>query len=541
MSRTNIRLTQKWVLPLTFLFFFTLLVIIAMPMLRLTGGMVIYPQDEGYIHMAIAKNLVFHKVWGLSSYEFNSASSSLLYPILIAVFFKIFGLAVSIPLWINLVAAVLFVIVLQKWLQRQDLTPLHQLVILWIIIYLTPLHFIVITGMEHTLQVLLSFIFIFKFCEWLYPNENSAVVPHRFPVALLVYGVLLTALRYEGLFLVATACVMLLFDRRWGLSLVLLLTAILPPVIYGIYSLYHGGYFLPNSILIKDFPLPFNDETIERFFTQGAINKLFYPYSTRGGTTGGRLLILLPLVYCTYLASLKQSRQYKAIISFCLVMTILHMIFADSVPFYRYTAYLLACGLVVPLVLAVRYKGPWLNIGAGAVKWMIVWVFFFLLQPMVSRSWDAFETASLGFHHEYEQNYMAARLLREHFNDKTVIMDELGAACFYSDGRKLDINKGIAYMKVAETKMEGFGRLDYMDMLIKQERPILALVADKDYHPWLRRNWVKVTTWYTTAKVVLGNTQLSIYAVDTVAMASVRSGLRMFDQSLPQQVKAIDP
>jgi len=78
-------------------------------------------------------------------------------------------------------------------------------------------------------------------------------------------------------------------------------------------------------------------------------------------------------------------------------------------------------------------------------------------------------------------------------------------------------------------------------MLIKQERPVLALVTDNDYHPWLRRDWVKITTWYTTAKVVLGGTQLSIYAVDTVATASVRSKVKAFDHSLPQQVKAIDP
>lgn len=96
-------------------------------------------------------------------------------------------------------------------------------------------------------------------------------------------------------------------------------------------------------------------------------------------------------------------------------------------------------------------------------------------------------------------------------------------------------------MKTTETKMEGFGRLDYIDMLIKREKPVLALVSDNDYHPWLRRNWRKITTWNTRAKVFFGNTQLSIYAVDTLAAVSIRNSLKVFDRILPGQVKVIDP
>src|SRR6266851_2122500 len=36
----------------------------------------VYPLDDAYIHMAIAKNLAQHGVWGVTSHEFTSCSSS---------------------------------------------------------------------------------------------------------------------------------------------------------------------------------------------------------------------------------------------------------------------------------------------------------------------------------------------------------------------------------------------------------------------------------------------------------------------------------
>ena len=41
-----------------------------------TGATLVYGLDDAYIHMAIAKNLARHGVWGVTPFHFASASSS---------------------------------------------------------------------------------------------------------------------------------------------------------------------------------------------------------------------------------------------------------------------------------------------------------------------------------------------------------------------------------------------------------------------------------------------------------------------------------
>ena len=54
-----------------------------MSILRATGGVFMYPLDDPFIHMQVAKNLAFHQTWGIFPGEFASASSSLLYTLLL--------------------------------------------------------------------------------------------------------------------------------------------------------------------------------------------------------------------------------------------------------------------------------------------------------------------------------------------------------------------------------------------------------------------------------------------------------------------------
>ena len=74
--------------------------------------------------MAVAKNLAFEHVWGISKYSFESASSSPFYTLLLATVFYIAGTHLVIPLLINIVAGILLLIALQRWLIRQRMTPL---------------------------------------------------------------------------------------------------------------------------------------------------------------------------------------------------------------------------------------------------------------------------------------------------------------------------------------------------------------------------------------------------------------------------------
>lgn len=62
-----------------------------------THGTLVYALDDPYIHMAIAKNLSSHGVFGVTSHGFTSASSSIIWPLLLAVVYKLFGTSVVAP------------------------------------------------------------------------------------------------------------------------------------------------------------------------------------------------------------------------------------------------------------------------------------------------------------------------------------------------------------------------------------------------------------------------------------------------------------
>ncbi len=85
----------------------------------LLNGEFCYALDDSFIMMALAKNLAFHGVWGLTPYEFSSTASSPLFTIILALFFKVFGKNIFMPLIINVASLFfLFAFVAGKSVQR---------------------------------------------------------------------------------------------------------------------------------------------------------------------------------------------------------------------------------------------------------------------------------------------------------------------------------------------------------------------------------------------------------------------------------------
>src|SRR5882672_9393613 len=99
---------------------FGYVLILEISILKATGGVFMYPLDDPFIHMQVAKNLAFHQTWGIFPGEFASASSSLLYTVLLALIFKLFSVQVFIPFVINCIAAFFLLMVLHRWLQKQQ-------------------------------------------------------------------------------------------------------------------------------------------------------------------------------------------------------------------------------------------------------------------------------------------------------------------------------------------------------------------------------------------------------------------------------------
>src|SRR5260221_66939 len=98
---------KRSVLPLSLAVLTTTayLIFLERGILKLTGGVFSYPLDDPFIHMQVARMLAGHGTWGVNPLEFGSASSSVLYTLLLTLLFKLFSANTLIPFVINCIAA----------------------------------------------------------------------------------------------------------------------------------------------------------------------------------------------------------------------------------------------------------------------------------------------------------------------------------------------------------------------------------------------------------------------------------------------------
>jgi hypothetical protein len=291
-----------------FIFGFAILLLpvgfIVWKVMKITHGVFMYPYDDTFIHLTIADNLL-KGTWGINENEFASASSSPLYT-LILTFFRLFSKTTLTPFIVNCLAGAGIVIALHSWLKKHFVNSIGQAAILLLVVFFTPLPLLIVSGMEHTLQCLFSFLFIFYFSDWLADNKTSN---KALPVKILIFSVLTSTIRYEGLFLIGIACVLLLLHRKFLQSFLLGFVALLPLIVYGLISLSKGNYFLPNSVLVKSGS--FNYSSPVQFIYDILFDKLVYARNGMAALATQRLTIAIPLLYFLF------RKYFYLVLPFC--------------------------------------------------------------------------------------------------------------------------------------------------------------------------------------------------------------------------------
>ena len=154
----------------------------------------VYTLDDSYIHMAIAKNLALHGVFGLTQYGFSSSSSSPLWTLLVAMTYKLTGVCDWPPAALATMFALASLYATHSLSYLFGLKAVSRFIICCAVIYFTPLIPLVSTGMEHTMHLFFIIVLmasVFRFMES--PDRRKLIV-------LCLAGCLATASRYESLF-----------------------------------------------------------------------------------------------------------------------------------------------------------------------------------------------------------------------------------------------------------------------------------------------------------------------------------------------------
>ncbi|RZJ83119.1 MAG: hypothetical protein EOO20_23375, partial [Chryseobacterium sp.] len=173
-----------------------LIVLIVYNILAVTSfsGRYIYPLDDAYIHLSMAKNFAESSVWGITQYEFSSTTSSPLFTFLLAILIKVFGNWEYIPLVANSIAAAFLIWISHNYLK--SFSKLTYAIFLSAIVLLMPLHLMIMTGMEHVFHTLAMVLTLLAFQKYL-KNET----PRSFS-NLALLAIIATGFRYESLFFI---------------------------------------------------------------------------------------------------------------------------------------------------------------------------------------------------------------------------------------------------------------------------------------------------------------------------------------------------
>lgn len=516
-----------------------------------TGGVFMYPVDDAFIHMELARNLAFSGTWGINPGEFGSASSSVLYTLLLSLLFRLFSDHTLIPLIINCMAAILLLVAIQRWLIRQNTKPFVQLLVLLAVVFFVPLPTLVLSGMEHTLQCLFAFLFLMGFADWLtgegQPVTGNSQKPttgsrklytvHRIPYTVLLYALLTVAIRYEGLFLVFAACLVLLWRRQLGTALWLGFWALLPVVVFGIFSLAKGSYILPNSLLVKSESLPLSVGGVLRYVENILVNK--FTIAGKEGITlqaTQRLLAILPLAALLFVRRMGENRSPRIILLVLTGGVVLHLALAGTGKFYRYEAYLVLCSVVIIAVMLFRYGKEMLSGKSLAVYVLSAVLAFFLFFPLLLRSTAALSKVKQACINIYEQQYQMGRFFQRSYPNDAIAANDIGAVSFYTRGYIFDL-WGLGNIEVARSKKGGYWTADFLQGLTAQKGVKVAALYDSWLQSSLPTGWKKVATWQIQNNVVCGDDTVSFYAADDTQANTLKQNLQSYQPLLPPGVR----
>lgn len=524
----NKRSGLLWFYVFALLFLFLPICFILLTVLQYTHGIFIYPFDDTFIHLTIADNILKGS-WGVNDKEFNSASSSILYSLILAVF-RLFSKSSLVPFIVNCLAGVAIIAALYFWLRKHLPNYFGQTALFLLVIFFTPLPLVIISGMEHTLQCLFSFLFVFYFSDWLESCSYSQKRP--LPAKILLFAVLISTIRYEGLFLIAIAALLLLVYKRVRESIILISVSLAPLLIFGLISVSKGNYFLPNSVLIKSGTFNYSSplSTVYNVFFE----RLVYARNGMPSLATQRLLIILPLLYLAFKKYLKPS--YFFILIFLFGATILQLSFASTGYLYRYESYLFFCSTIILCVIFYQHgKHLLAQLNSNVAKISVLILAFFLVFPPVLRGIAALSKTSQACINIYDQQYQMAMFVKKNYNESVIALNDIGAVGYFTDAKIIDL-WGLASKEVAKSKKQQYWTPDFLDSLCRAEKVDFTIIYDSWFSDSLTKRWNNLATWQIRNNVICGDSVVSFYCLDTLRKSNLQQKLKIFQPLLPSSI-----
>ena len=499
---------------------------------RLTDGHWIYTLDDAYIHLAMARNLALYGVWGVSPEAFTSCSSSPLWTLLLALFYHALGARDWLPGVLNIVCVLLSLHVVDRTLTDYRVPGRLRVVAGLVIFLLVPLAVISSTGMEHSLHVLLTMVFLRAVLAELREPEARGWTR---AAALGGLSFLMAATRFEALFVAAPVAAVLFLKGRWRAGAVLGFSALVPVLAHGGYSLAHGGFFMPNSLVLKG---RFPAGGVGGYVLQLAS---VYVRVSLENVHVHILCILLLLMACYRRIPDEIRLLALAVVAACVG----HLTFGKCGWFYRYEAYLMASGFLLlasaglPLLQGVRWSlRPPVFCGVGG--WLLaarIGAVLFLTAPLFIRGVWANSRVVRASANVYQQQWQLARIFSSmDLQGVGVAVNDLGVMAYRSGARLVDLY-GLGTTEVTKLKLANrYDRQAVADLLVRQRVGYIAV-----FDAWfakgreLPEDVILVARLRNSRNIVCLQDTVMIYATSLAEAEKMRAHLRHLPFRLPEE------
>ncbi|NNE87535.1 MAG: hypothetical protein HKN27_05615 [Silicimonas sp.] len=480
---------------------------------RETGGKLLYPLDDVYIHLSLAETMLGGG-FGINATEFASPSSSILYPFLLA-FTTVVGLDVYGPLLLTVIPTfwVLWMVSGLFWESLKDnfaawTLPAFLLMSPLLVFALNSVA-LPLTGMEHSLHVLgtsLTLVGLIRLC-----HENGGVV-------LTVAGILLTAtIRFEGVALAGAGLLALAFLGHLRAAVVTgsILIAVFAVYFYAMSKM--GLPSLPSSVLSKSGIAVILNE----YGAWDAIKRFRHTLARSLDDRSGLLIAIGALVLFADLFRSKPSAiQVRPVLVVIILTIAAHLSAGRYGWFERYEIYVLTA-LLIGLIAFSRELSR--DIGAFSGFATVTGVLCVVASPFLVVTLKV-PAASKNI---YEQQFQMHRFATEFF-PRSVAVNDIGWVSFQNDQYVLDL-WGLG----SETARKLWGDGDLSAEEIQQ------LSADKDitfamlYEIFgIPPNWCRIAT-LKTSKVTAAHATVAFYLVDSAMREQMMAALEQFQLTLP--------
>ncbi len=491
------------------------------------GHRYIYILDDVYIHMALARNFAELGVWSVNTSGFDSASSSILYTLLLSCLIKVFGDWEYYPLLLNVLFGYLTIFAVYRYFR--DFGKLRDLPwVLWLLLPFSLLYMMALIGMEHTIHMFLIVQALYYIQAGV---QNEFKGKNLFFILFITF--LLSLVRFESMFFTAALAFALFLRKDFLPAFAVLVAGFISILTFGLISVDQGGYFFPNSVMVKG-NYPEADHFLLsawRIFSEGILFNtsfykcLFFPF----------LILTIHLLQKYRGDSWKHLLRNETAIIVVITVGVLQSLFAFMK--YRYENYIMIAVLllVIPVISKAFNnvkKTRWtisktLTIGSTAALVLIsIYRFGYHHQPL--------QFSSKGIN---EQQVEMSRFLYRYYKGEKVLANDIGAISYFSHVQLLDMvglgSTDIASMKVAnkhKSRQEYISEnKKFIRRYVAKENCRVAVIYPEWFPGGPPAEWIPVASWRSRGAYGPAIERIVFYAISPAEVQTLQRHLSAFD------------